>query len=231
MVDQKNSLINVARVLSTSRLRGDFQLPGDKSISHRSAMLAGLGAGQSRLRNYSSARDCQSTLECLETLGVLIKRDPGLITVEGVGMDGMQAPASVLDVGNSGTTIRLLSGILAGQKFTSEITGDESIQRRPMKRVIEPLTRMGVKIEARDGNFAPLTIHGGPLRAIEYEPQVASAQVKSSVLLAGLFTPGKTTVIETTPTRNHTEVMLRECGAAIEIDHERISILGQKPLG
>src|SRR5262249_4492360 len=149
-----------------------------------------------------------NTLECFEALGVPIKRDPSLITIDGVGLDGCVRPATMLDVGNSGTTIRLLSGILAGQRFTTVITGDESIQSRPMRRVIEPLTQMGVKIEARENNFAPMTIHGGDLQAIEYEPRVASAQVKSSVLLAGLFAQGKTTVIEKTPTRNHTEVML-----------------------
>lgn len=193
-------------------------------------MFAAIGGGESRLRNYSSARDCQSTLECLEALGVQVKREPGLITIQGVGIDGLRAPSRVLNAGNSGTTIRLLSGILAGQNFTTEITGDESIQRRPMKRIIEPLTKMGARIEARDDNFAPLVIHGGNLKAFEYEPPVASAQVKSCVLLAGLFTEGKTTVIEKTPTRNHTEVMLRECAAASEVEGGHISVTGRKPL-
>ena len=142
----------------------------------------------------------------------------------------------MLDVGNSGSTIRMLSGILAGQNFTTEITGDESIQRRPMKRIIDPLSLMGARIEAREGNFSPLKISGGNLKAIEYTPPIASAQVKSCVLLAGLFAEGKTTVVEKTPTRNHTEVMLREVGAAIETsaDGERISVTGRqrlKPLG
>lgn len=193
-------------------------------------MFAAIGDGVSRIRNYSSARDCQSTLDCLEALGVQVKREPGLITVQGVGIDGLRAPSQVLDAGNSGTTIRLLSGILAGQNFRTEITGDESIRRRPMKRIIEPLTKMGARIEARDDSFAPLVIHGGNLKTVEYEPPVASAQVKSCVLLAGLFTEGKTTVIEKTPTRNHTEVMLRECGAATEIEGGRISVIGRQPL-
>ena len=226
--------IKIIRVLPANRLRGEFHLPGDKSISHRSAMFAAIGDGQSRLKNYSSARDCQSTLDCLDKLGIRIGREPGLITIEGVGIDGIKAASGILDAGNSGSTIRMLSGILAGQAFTTEITGDESIQRRPMKRIIDPLTLMGARIEAREGNFAPLKISGGDLRAIEYTPPVASAQVKSSVLLAGLFAEGKTTVIEKTPTRNHTEVMLRECGAAIEIDKvsegERISVTGRQPL-
>lgn len=199
-----------------ARLRGDFHLPGDKSISHRSAMFAALGDGTSFIRNYSSARDCQNTLDCFEAMGVSIQREPHLITVEGVGINGLQAPSQMLDVGNSGTTIRLISGILAGQNFTTEITGDESIQRRPMKRVIEPLTQMGARIEARNNNYAPLKIHGGKLQAIEYTPPVASAQVKSCVLLAGLFANGATAVIETTPTRNHTEIMLQECGVAVQ---------------
>ncbi len=204
------------RIQPVAKLRGDFQLPGDKSISHRSAMFAALGSGPSAIRNYSSARDCQNTLDCFEALGVQIQRQPDCIVIEGVGVKGLQAPTSRLDVGNSGTTIRLIAGILAGQNFTTEITGDESIQRRPMKRVIEPLTNMGARIEARESNFAPLQIHGGNLQAIAYTPPVASAQVKSCVLLAGLFAKGETAVIETTPTRNHTEIMLQECGVAVQ---------------
>ncbi len=201
-------------VTGSSRLRGDFSLPGDKSISHRSALFAALGEGPSEIRNYSTAQDCQSTLDCLEALGVEIKRSPSLVTVEGVGLEGLRESEVMLDAGNSGSTIRMLSGILAGQPFTTRITGDESIQRRPMKRVIDPLTLMGAGIEAREGNFAPLSISGGRLRAIDYTPPVASAQVKSCVLLAGLFADGETIVREKMPTRNHTEVMLRECGAA-----------------
>ncbi len=197
-------------------------------------MFAAIGKGESRLRNYSSARDCQNTLDCLEALGVAITREPDQITIEGVGLDGLRAPSRVLDVGNSGSTIRMLSGILAGQPFTTEITGDDSIQRRPMKRIIDPLTLMGARIEARENNFAPLRITGGNLNAIEYMPPMASAQVKSCTLLAGLFADGTTTVIEKTPTRNHTEVMMREVGAAIQIetsaDDQRISVTGRLPL-
>jgi 3-phosphoshikimate 1-carboxyvinyltransferase len=234
MSETKNSTPNVVRIGPAARLRGDFQLPGDKSISHRSAMFAAIGQGVSRLRNYSSARDCQSTLECLESMGVPVSREDKLIIVEGVGLSGLRAASRALDVGNSGSTIRMLSGILAGQPFVTEITGDASIQRRPMKRVIDPLNLMGARIEARENNFAPLKIHGGGLRAIEYTPPIASAQVKSCVLLAGLFADGRTAVIEKTPTRNHTEVMMRECGAAIEVEKteagERIFVDGRKPL-
>src|SRR5215475_895546 len=234
MFKSTNLMESIVRVAPATRLRGDFQLPGDKSISHRSAMFAAIAEGVSRLRNYSSARDCQSTLDCLEALGVKIKRESGLIVIEGAGLYGLRAPGRTLNVGNSGSTIRMLSGILAGQNFTTEITGDESIERRPMKRIIDPLTLMGARIESREGGFAPLKICGGGLKAIEYAPPVASAQVKSCALLAGLFADGVTTVIEKTPTRNHTEVMMRECGAAIEVAKteagERISVAGRKRL-
>lgn len=197
-------------------------------------MFAALGSGPSRLLNYSSARDCQSTLDCLEALGVPVKRSRTAIEISGVGLHGLQVPTHVLDAGNSGTTIRLLSGILAGQPFTTEITGDASIQRRPMKRIIEPLSLLGAHIEARDGSFAPLRIHGGKLKALEYTPPIASAQVKSCTLLAGLFAEGTTSVIETTPTRNHTEVMLRECGVELQLEQisagERLSIAGGQAL-
>ncbi len=222
------------KILPSSNLHGDFQLPGDKSISHRAAILASLGEGETRLRNYSSARDCQSTLDCLEALGVQIDRKANLVSIGGAGLDGLQQATRMLDVGNSGSTIRMLSGILAGQNFTTSITGDESIQQRPMKRIIDPLKLMGAKITAREENFAPMLITGGALEAIEYSPPIASAQVKTCVLFAGLFAHGRTTVIEMTPTRNHTEVMLGECGAAIEIqtavEGERISINGRNPL-
>lgn len=197
-------------------------------------MFAAIGDGQSILRNYSSARDCQNTLDCMEALGVKIQRSGEQIIIDGAGLKGLRPAPQLLDAGNSGSTIRMLSGILAGQKFTTEITGDESIQRRPMKRIIDPLRLLGAKIEARDDNFAPIQISGGNLKAIEYTPPVASAQVKSCVLLAGLFADGQTTVVEKTPTRNHTEVMMRETGAAIEIETsaegERITVTGGKPL-
>jgi 3-phosphoshikimate 1-carboxyvinyltransferase len=203
-------------VTAQGKLGGEMTLPGDKSISHRSAIFAALGDGVSRIRNYSSAQDCQSTLDCLAGLGIEIERDSELVTIYGRGLTGLRPAERTLDAGNSGSTIRMLAGILAGQAFPTQITGDESIQRRPMRRVIEPLTQMGARIEAREGGYAPLTIVGGQLRAIEYTPPVASAQVKSCVLLAGLFAKGRTSIHEPLPTRNHTEVMLRECGAAFE---------------
>lgn len=222
------------RLAAATRLHGDLQIPGDKSISHRSAMIAAVSDGASFIRNYSSAQDCQNTLDCMTALGVRVRRSPDGIEIHGVGIDGLRAPQQTLDVGNSGTTIRLLSGILAGQNFTTTITGDNSIQRRPMKRIIEPLTLMGARIVARDDNFAPLQISGGNLSAISYTPPVASAQVKSCVLLAGLFANGTTTVSESISTRNHTEIMLRECGVSLTTEAERISLNGGqrlRPLG
>jgi 3-phosphoshikimate 1-carboxyvinyltransferase len=227
MSELKKTFPSVIKISPAVRLYGDFQLPGDKSISHRSAIFAAIGEGETRLRNYSSARDCENTLECVEAMGVKIARESGLITIKGVGLDGLREPATTLDAGNSGSTIRMLSGILAGQKFTTEITGDESIRRRPMKRIIDPLRLMGAEIEAREDNFAPLRITGGNLKGIEYRPPIASAQVKSCVLLAGLYADGRTTVVEKTPTRDHTEVMMRECGTAIS---DGISLIGRKPL-
>lgn len=234
MTNQTATRVTIQPLAAGAKLRGDFQLPGDKSISHRSAMFAALGDGVSVIRNYSSARDCQNTLDCLAEMGVRIQREKDGITIQGVGVRGLHAPTKILDVGNSGTTIRLISGILAGQNFATEITGDESIQRRPMKRVIEPLTLMGARIEARDNNFAPLKIQGGNLQGITYTPPVASAQVKSCVLLAGLFANGETAVLETTPTRNHTEIMLQECGVAVHQEptasSNRIAVRGGSAL-
>jgi 3-phosphoshikimate 1-carboxyvinyltransferase len=234
MSETKNLSVHAIKILPTSNLYGDFQLPGDKSISHRAAILASLGEGETRLRNYSTARDCQSTLDCLEALGVQVDRKSDLVTVGGGGLYSLRQATEMLDAGNSGSTIRMLAGILAGQNFTTSITGDVSIQQRPMRRIIDPLTLMGAKITAREENFAPLCISGGDLEAIEYSPPIASAQVKTCVLFAGLFAHGRTTVIETTPTRNHTEVMLRECSSAIEIQSaangERISITGRTSL-
>src|SRR5215475_11814974 len=208
---------NSIQVIRPARgLQGTIRLPGDKSISHRYAMLGSIAEGDTKIENYSTGADCASTLGCMRGLGVQWERDGGKIVIHGKGAQ-LQAPKAPLDCGNSGSTIRMLSGILAGQNFTTEITGDESVRRRPMKRVIDPLTLMGARVESREGGFAPLKIRGGNLKAIEYETPVASAQVKSCALLAGLFADGVTSVIEKTPTRNHTEVMMRECGAAIEV--------------
>jgi 3-phosphoshikimate 1-carboxyvinyltransferase len=204
------------------RLRGRLRVPGDKSVSHRAAMLASLAAGQTRIENFSSSADCASTLEALRGLGVLIERNGSVVTVEGAGTndDGGQhfrQPASELDCGNSGTTMRLLAGLLAAQPFASTLTGDESLSGRPMRRVMEPLGLMGARLSAVDGH-APLRVEGRrPLRSIRYEMPVASAQVKSCVLLAGLGAEGCTEVVEPrAQTRDHTERMLRWFGVEVE---------------
>ena len=191
-------------------------MPGDKSISHRAAMIAGLANGSSRIRNFSTSKDCAATLRCLEQLGVSIKRDRSDLLIEGVGGRGFRAPSESLDCGNSGTTMRLLAGILAGQALQVTLTGDESLRSRPMQRIIEPLKLMGADISSSNG-CAPLTIHGRyPLQPIDYALPVASAQVKSAILLAGLHAAGRTQVSEGTPTRDHTERMLRWFGVEVE---------------
>src|SRR6202162_1341748 len=183
-------------------IEGVITLPGDKSISHRYGMLASIASGRSTIANYSTGADCQSTLACMVALGAKIERRSGSVIVEG---GSLQEPAGLLDAGNSGSTIRMLSGILAAQEFTSRIGGDESLSRRPMGRIIGPLQAMGGQIEARDTKFPPLMIHGRPLHGIDYQLPMASAQVKSCVLLAGLFAKGDSIVREPVRTRDHTE--------------------------
>lgn len=196
-------------------IRGTVELPGDKSISHRYGMLAGIAEGPSRLRNYSTGADCASTLACMRALGVRWKRnDTGEIEIEGRGL-ALAEPSTALDCGNSGSTMRMLSGIVAGQPFTSEMVGDESLSRRPMERVIQPLSKMGTRIESQQGK-PPLRITGGTLQAIEYKMPVASAQVKSCLLFAGLYADGETRVEEPLRTRDHTEMALRGFGGQVE---------------
>ncbi len=195
---------------------GVVELPGDKSISHRYAIIAALAEGKSEIANYASAADCRSTLECLRRLGVEIEVSDRLVRVAGVGLGGLKEPRRPLDAENSGSTMRMLAGVLAGQPFTSTLTGDDSLRKRPMRRVIEPLRQMGAEIESREGDRAPIEIRGGKLHAIDYTTPIPSAQVKSAILLAGLFADGVTTVRESVCTRDHTEVALREFGADIE---------------
>ncbi|MFN7924594.1 MAG: 3-phosphoshikimate 1-carboxyvinyltransferase [Bryobacteraceae bacterium] len=218
------------RVTPASSVNGSIRLPGDKSISHRYAMISAVAEGTSRLENYSTGADCQSTLGCLRSLGIEIERDNGAVVVHGKGLDGFRASAAALDAGNSGSTIRMLSGMLAAQPFATTIGGDESLSRRPMQRIMKPLEAMGARIEAHEGKFPPLTIHGAKLRALQYEPPVASAQVKTCVLFAGLHTEGVTSVVEKVQTRDHTEVALREFGAEIEASRGVISIQGRPRL-
>ena len=212
MKSESNLTVRPAR-----NIRGAVQLPGDKSISHRYAMLSGMAEGSSRLENYSTGADCASTLACMRALGVKWSRIDGpsnVIEVHGCG-GSFSPPPAPLDCGNSGSTIRMLSGIVAGQAFTSEMTGDESLSRRPMERIIRPLSEMGAKIESQAGK-PPLHITGGSLKAIYYRMPVASAQVKSCILFAALFAKGETCVEEPLRTRDHTEVALRAFGAEVQ---------------
>lgn len=214
------------KVIPALTASGPISLPGDKSISHRYALLAALAEGTSRIEHFSPAADCQSTLDCLKRLGARVEASDASIRVAGAGLDGLKRSRRDLDAGNSGTTMRLLAGILAGQSFDSTLTGDASLRKRPMRRVIEPLAQMGAEIEAREGGVAPLKIRGRRLRGIEYAMPVPSAQVKSAVLLAGLFAEGITSVIEKVRTRDHTEIALEEFGVRIERSGKTLGVRG-----
>jgi 3-phosphoshikimate 1-carboxyvinyltransferase len=221
-----------ATIRPAKQLSGGLRLPGDKSISHRYAMLAAIAEGTSRFENYSTGADCASTLSCLRALGVRWERkDDGanIIEMEGRG-PALAAPTSALDCGNSGSTMRMLSGILAGQDFTSELYGDESLSRRPMARIMRPLTAMGARITAAAGERPPLRIAGGHLNAIHYNMPVASAQVKSCLLFAGLFAKGDTCVEEPLRTRDHGEVALRAFGAELKRNGNLTGIAGGQKL-
>jgi 3-phosphoshikimate 1-carboxyvinyltransferase len=203
---------------------GVVELPGDKSISHRYAILAALAEGTSEIRNYSPAADCASTLECVRRLGIAVDAKGEHVRIAGKGLDGLKAPRKTIDAENSGSTIRMMSGVLAGQEFTSTITGDSSLRRRPMRRVVDPLRQMGADIHSSDGDRAPLEIRGGKLHAIDYTTPVPSAQVKSAILLAGLYADGVTIVREAVRTRDHTEVALREFGANVTVAKGEVRI-------
>jgi 3-phosphoshikimate 1-carboxyvinyltransferase len=222
-----------ALVRPARSLRGSVSLPGDKSISHRYAMLAAIAEGPSRLENYSTGADCASTLGCLRSLGVSWERKnndgaANVIEVQGRG-PSLTAPAHPLDCGNSGSTIRMLSGIVAAQNFESEMSGDNSLSHRPMERIITPLTAMGAQINAQDGR-PPLRITGTKLKAINYKMPVASAQVKTCLLFAGLLAEGKTVVEEPLRTRDHGEVALRAFGATLDRKGNEVRIRGGQPL-
>ena len=219
------SVATTATITPATRVHGRLTVPGDKSISHRYALLAALSEGRSELSNYAPGADCQSTLACLRGLGVDVVRTGNTVTIEGRGLHQFRSPAGPLDAGNSGTTMRMLAGILAAQPFTSTMIGDESLSRRPMRRVMEPLGLMGARIEAVDGH-APLTIHGTTLHPIAYAPTVPSAQVKSAVILAGLHTRGTTSVTEPAQTRDHTERALQAFGFTVRVDGLTVSIDG-----
>jgi 3-phosphoshikimate 1-carboxyvinyltransferase len=210
------------------QLRGRIRVPGDKSISHRSVMLGALAEGTTEVTGLLEGEDVLSTLGAFRAMGVEAEGpDRGRLTIHGVGMRGLQAPTQALDMGNSGTAMRLMAGLLAGQSFDSVLIGDESLSKRPMKRVAEPLGRMGAVIETADGGRPPLRIKGGQrLQGIEYPMPMASAQVKSSLLLAGLYADGVTSVTEPAPTRDHTERMLRGFGYEVEVSGRTARVRG-----
>jgi 3-phosphoshikimate 1-carboxyvinyltransferase len=217
-------------VAPASRAAGRIRVPGDKSISHRYALLSAIADGESVISGYSPGADCAATIECLRGLGVVIQRtSPATIAINGRGLGGLRPPSGPLDAINSGTTIRLLSGIAAGHPFRTIITGDGSLQRRPMRRIIEPLTKMGAQI-ASEGGRPPLVIDGGGLHGIAHEPEVPSAQVKSGVLLAGLHATGRTRIVERVATRDHTEHALEAFGATVIRDGTAIEVEGGQRL-
>ena len=193
-------------------------------------MIAAIAEGATRIRNYSTGADCHSTLGCVRALGIHVDGSGTEFVIHGQGLGGLRAPVGDLDAGNSGSTIRMLSGILAGQPFRSRIGGDESLSRRPMQRIMKPLAEMGAQIQAREDKFPPLEIEGAKLRPIQYRLPVASAQVKTSVLFAGLFAEGETSVIEPVRSRDHTEIALREFGAELTVDRQKITVRGRPRL-
>ena len=214
-----------------SSLRGEISVPGDKSISHRAIMLGSLAQGTTEVTNFLQGADCLSTISCFRKMGVAIDNLGNKVIIKGNGLHGLQCPSEVLDTGNSGTTTRLMSGILAGQNFTVTVNGDASIQKRPMGRIITPLSQMGAKITSLNGNgCAPLQIEGAPLKGIAYQSPVASAQVKSAILFAGLYAEGDTSVTEPALSRNHSELMLRYFGVPVISEGTKATISPAKDL-
>lgn len=214
-----------------STLNGEIHVPGDKSISHRAVMFGAIANGTTKVEHFLPGEDCLSTISCFEKMGVIIQRDGENVTVNGNGFEGLIEPTDILDVGNSGTTTRLLLGILAGLPFHACLIGDASIAKRPMKRVTNPLREMGAKIDGReDGQFTPLSIRGGNLQSLNYQSPVASAQVKSAILLAGLNGEGVTTVTEPHQSRDHTERMLQAFGVNVQVEGNTVSVEGNQQL-
>jgi len=218
------------KISPAAAVSGSIVLPGDKSISHRYAMIAAISEGDTHITNYSTGADCHSTLGCVRALGIEVEGQGTDFIVHGKGLDGLRAATKDLDAGNSGSTIRMLSGILAAQRFNSRIFGDESLSRRPMQRVMKPLAEMGARIHARGDKFPPLEIEGAQLHPIDYILPVPSAQVKTCVLFGGLFAEGTTSVTEPVRSRDHTEIALREFGANLTVDRKKITLEGRPKL-
>lgn len=219
-------------ICNQHNLFGTISVPGDKSISHRAIMFGAVSRGETIVRNFLFGADCLSTISCFRKLGVRIEQEQNEIKIYGEGWNGLKEPSSILDVGNSGTTTRLMLGILAGRPFHSVVIGDDSIAKRPMNRVVLPLRKMGATINGREkGNYTPIAIQGGsPLKSITYELPVASAQVKSCLLLAGLQADGETTIIEPAATRDHTERMIQHFGGELSVQNNRITVKGNQQL-
>jgi 3-phosphoshikimate 1-carboxyvinyltransferase len=212
------------RIEPAAALRGHIAVPGDKSISHRAVLLGAIGEGETFVRGFGRSGDTEATIAAVRDLGVTVDEDDvDSVRIQGVGLRGLHEPVAPIDCGNSGTTLRLLAGILAGQPGRFELTGDNSLRRRPVDRIAEPLTEMGAQVESSDGT-PPLVVVGGELRGIRYELPVASAQVKSCVLLAGLYAAGQTTVVEPLPTRDHTELMLEAAGVRVTRKQRRVTV-------
>jgi 3-phosphoshikimate 1-carboxyvinyltransferase len=223
-----NNMKNLT-IYPASSVQGKIEVPGDKSISHRSIMMGSLAYGTTEVSNFLSSADCLSTLEIFKAMGVRIRRRENFVSITGRGLNGLKAPKHVLNAGNSGTTSRILLGLLAAQPFSCRLTGDQYLQKRPMKRVTEPLSLMGAHFEGPgNGSYLPLTVHGSPLKGIDYAPPVASAQVKSSLLMAGLYAEGRTTVREPLATRDHTERMFAAFG--IPFTHKGNTVVLQGPV-
>lgn len=214
-------------VQPATSLKGELAVPGDKSISHRSIMLGAIANGITTVRGFLRGEDNMSTMHAFRAMGVNIEDDGETISIHGRGLHGLQEPGDVLDCGNSGTTIRLITGLLSGQSFFSVVTGDQYLRKRPMKRVVEPLTRMGARILGRNqGSLAPLAINGGALSGIEYSTPVSSAQIKSSIMLAGLYAEGETTVHEPSLSRDHSERMFSQFGASLALSEDGVTVRG-----
>jgi 3-phosphoshikimate 1-carboxyvinyltransferase len=218
-------------IYNIQKLEGQLNIPGDKSISHRSIMFGAIAQGTTTVKNFLKGEDCLSTISCFRELGVKIEDNEDTIVIHGMGWEHLKEPVNILNVGNSGTTIRLMLGLLSGRPFHTTFIGDESIAQRPMKRVITPLREMGAMIDGRNnGEFTPLSLRGGGLKPISYEMPIASAQVKSSILLAGLQAEGTTKIIELANTRDHTERMIRHFNGQIEVDGQTITVTGPQDL-
>jgi 3-phosphoshikimate 1-carboxyvinyltransferase len=214
-------------VQKAARLQGDIQVPGDKSVSHRAIMMGSLAEGVTRVENFLESADCLATLRIFQAMGAQIRRKGSRVTIQGRGLYGLRAPKGTLDAGNSGTTSRILLGVLAAQPFTCRLTGDKYLRKRPMRRVTEPLTAMGASFEGKDGGaYLPLKVVGAPLRGLTYKLPVASAQVKSSLLMAGLYARGRTVVSEPLSTRDHTERMFAAFGIPLSRKGNTVSVIG-----